>query len=213
MKKLLCVPLIFAAGAACAQPALLGNWNDSNLYAHGIYLGAQIGRTDLHNANAFTQTIGGAIADSMLFGIERIGLGAYVGYRYNDYFGAEVNYHQLANMDETGGVNDARNHTRVFSADLLAKGSLPLSKYFSPFAKAGISYVYQDILSTWDAGDTLRYKSKTGRVMPAIAIGADVHFTKSWAIDASWTHWFKNGPIKDIDFPAIGVSYTFDSQA
>lgn len=209
MKKTLCFICTLAAATAYAQPALLNTINSSSLYAHGFYLGVQAGRTELHNKDAFTQTLGGDLADAMLLGLDRAGAGIYAGYRFNDYFGTELGFHQLASMEETGGVMNVKNHTRVSSGDLFAKGSWPLCKYLSPFVKGGVSYVYQDILSTWYNGATIRYKSKTGRIMPALAAGFDVHFTRSFAIDASWIHWFKNGSIHDIDFPSVGISYTF----
>lgn len=201
-----CVTCAFLT-AAYAQPTLL-NDNSSNLYANGLYFGAQVGYTSLHNDNAFTQTPGGAIADAMLFGIDHIGFAGYLGYSFNDYLGAEIDYHHLANMSETGGLMNVNNHTRVQSGAALIKGSLPLCKYLRPFVKGGASYVRQDILNSQNNGTTILYQSKVNKTMPVVAAGLDIHFTKSLAIDASWTHWFGNHSIHNIDFPAVGVSYT-----
>lgn len=207
--------LLFAGCAACAlmntayaRPSFLSD-NPDGLYASGLYFGAQVGYTSLHNSHAFNQTIGGALADSMLFGISHIGFAGYLGYSFNDYFGVDLDLHRQADMSEEGGFTAAKNHTRVYSVDLFAKGSLALNKFIRPFAKAGAGYVYQDILTSDNNGDTVLFQSKTNKVLPAAAAGVDFHFTKSFAVDLSWTHWFGMGEIHSIDFPALGVSYTF----
>ncbi|MGD9108579.1 MAG: outer membrane beta-barrel protein [Gammaproteobacteria bacterium] len=202
-----CAACVLMTTAAYAQPTLLTD-NSSNLYANGLYFGVQIGHTSLHNDNAFTQTASGALADTMLFGISHIGLAGYLGYSFNDYLGVEIDYHHLADMSETGGTMNVNNHTRVQSGDVLVKGSLPVCKYLRPFVKGGASYVYQDILNSQNNGATILYQSKANRIMPVAAAGVDIHFTKSIAIDASWTHWFGNSTIHSIDFPALGISYT-----
>lgn len=211
MKKILSfICALTAIAQVHAEPTWLHNQIHSNRYAHGLYIGVQLGHTTLHNQYAFTQTVEGALAEALLLGADRLGIGAYLGYRFNDYLGAEINSHILANMEENGGIFNVKNHTRVYSIDLLGKFAWPLCKHFSPFVKGGASYVSQDILSSQKIiSTTILYQSKTCRIMPAVAAGFDVYFTKSLAIDASWTHWFKNGPIHDIDFPAVGISYTF----
>jgi opacity protein-like surface antigen len=203
-----CAACTLIASSAYAQPTLLSN-NSSDLYAHGVYIGIQGGYTELHNQYAFSQTVAGVIMETLLFGADHFGGGGYLGYRYNDYLGAEIGYIQLANMKETGGLANVNNHTKVKCGNIFVKGSWPLAKWFSPFVKAGAAYVHQDILSTQNGGATILYKSKTSKVMPACAAGLDFHCTKAFAIDLTWTHMFKSGEIHSIDFTSLGLSYIF----
>jgi OmpA-OmpF porin, OOP family len=212
MKKLLfCLLMIMVlpslALATQASSNLAVN-NQIGYYTHGIYIGGQLGYLDLHNKHANAHDAAALMLPFLEMG-DNMGSRVYAGYRFNDYLAVEGGYNGFANQEETGGASNVKNHTKMRAFDVSAKGIWPLSKIFSLYCKVGYAYVHQDILDSTNGGATVIYKDESNKFLPIIGGGVNVNFTRSFAMDLTWTHMFPIDEIHAIDFGSLGLSYTF----
>lgn len=118
------------------------------------------------------------------------GLRPYAGWRINDNFAIEGSYVWLVNQ----------NSAKLYGYDFLFKAITELGHNFSAFIKGGGAVIYQNVT---------KINSKTNRVMPVVAMGLGFNPVKRINIDVTWTRYVGVQKITNIDFAAIGLSFTF----
>lgn len=122
------------------------------------------------------------------FGTDWSSYRIFGGWRFNDNFALEGGYNSLTPNDDN----------KNYGGDIVGKAIVPLALDFSLYIKAGGEYVYQDADN-----------KKDGTVLPVMGIGAGFNLTKGLNIDASWTYAWGHSGISNIDYAALGLSYTF----
>ncbi len=124
------------------------------------------------------------------FGTDWTAYRLFGGWRFDESFAVEGGYNHLFN-NENG---------RLRGYDLVGKAIVPLAHNFDMYIKAGGMYTSQDLKTQAD-------KSK---LLPLIGIGAGFNIIKGLNVDASYSYSWGYGGIGDIDFAALGLSYTFN---
>jgi opacity protein-like surface antigen len=102
-----------------AAAVVLSTLAASSFAAPGFYAGVDAGRTQMHSDSDVNS------------------LGAFVGYRFNDYLGAELGYRELGQWGAGTGF-DYKAEQTAFSA----VGTLPLSKGFNVFGRLGVNNIH-----------------------------------------------------------------------
>lgn len=149
------------------------------------------------------------------FGID-LTLRPEVGYRFNDYFALEAGYTSLVNNSYPGGDNDGLgvlgpDHYRLYALDLSGKFIYPFQSGFSIFAKAGAAYTHQSVYNKTYADFELPNVDVTAnRIMPLAGVGVSYNFTQNFATDISFSRYFGNDAIGNINLIGLGLSYTFN---
>ncbi|MCK4608501.1 MAG: porin family protein [Gammaproteobacteria bacterium] len=113
------------------------------------------------------------------------------GWRFNDYLALEGGYNSILDKSDA----------KINGYDLTGKIILPLILGFHAYVLGGGQYVKQDIKND-------SYDSNSSALLPVIGIGGGWNLTNGIAVDASWRHTIGVNNIKNIDFIALGVSYT-----
>ena len=126
MKRIAAAGMLVALIAAPAH----AEENDS-----GLYLGAGAGRfnVEIDDAEDVTDTVGGFDADDTTFK-------AFAGWRFNPYFGVELDYMDLGNPEDR--IDNRRVNADVNGIAPYVVGTLPIGP-FELFAKAG--YLFYDV--------------------------------------------------------------------
>jgi hypothetical protein len=195
--------LSFCAFALFADPQGMPS-SSQNLYERGLYIGVQTGYMNFHNTHADVSW------GKILFPLfAKSGSRAFAGINFNDYTAIEAGYDYLAHDEETGGLLQRKNHTYVSGFDILGKGTLPVNSWFSVFAKVGEARIHQDILNSYNNGQTIDYQSNTRQWMMVASPGIELHFFRHLALDGYYTRFFKKQEIQNIDMVGLGLSFTF----
>ncbi|MCK4608536.1 MAG: porin family protein [Gammaproteobacteria bacterium] len=117
------------------------------------------------------------------------GFRPYAGYRFDDHFALEAGYDDL----------NHEKHSKIAGADIRGKAIMPLQHGISVFLDGGFTYLEQEITGHRDKQT----------VLPTLGLGAGFNFTQHIATDLSWNYMFGFKTISDINFYALGLSYTF----
>lgn len=113
----------------------------------------------------------------------------FAGWRFNDNFALEGGFHRVARS----------NQGLLLGYDLTGKAIVPLAHDFSFYVKAGGDYVSQD----------LKKQKDKSSVIPLVGLGVGFNLTKGLNTDISYTFGWGWGGISDINYAALGLSYTF----
>lgn len=220
----------------------------TNAFAGNFYLGGGLGYSGLStpSGDAFTAspTDGSTTYSETSSSTDIGGLGAtaFAGYNFNENFAVELGYTSYANSDYKSsqneyngsgsltGTSSASLSYSTYTYDMFARGNLPITDKFSVFAKAGVSYVTQEVdytnsntgtapsmpinsssFTTPKAGDNTYTAFR-----PAGAIGFNFNLTDMLAAQV-FTQGFLGSGDFDSDQDAIasgylvgaGISFTF----
>jgi len=200
--------------AFAAAPSLLDSTSGPIFPA--FYIGAQLGYGAMNysksqvkkdfSKNGITITSVGSITDSGFAG--RI----LFGYGFNKYIAAEAGYLWLPKVKIkklTDGTTTANESFSENAADLVIKGTLPFDNGFGIFAKAGAGFVHRDSAKFTSGGVTAKAYSSSNKTVPVLGAGAQYYWTNNFYNDISYTHYFKSGSLRAIDFVALGFNYQF----
>jgi len=136
-----------------------------------------------------------------------------MGYKINKYAGFEggLTYISGVNYDNKGVNTCSSTNVRVRDFDFVGKGQIPMGNSFDVFGKAGAAIVYQSTSGALnprlnqDCGNT----QYTNKVAPTVSVGASYDLNQNWVADASWNRIMLGGPLSNVDFYALGISYHF----
>ncbi|MBU0455621.1 MAG: outer membrane beta-barrel protein [Pseudomonadota bacterium] len=209
--------LLLSGAAYAAAPSLMGA--PASQDRSGVYMGIQLGYANLNYDKSWVKKemklpdgtepneIGG-ITDSGFAGR------AYLGYGFNQYFGAEVGYVYLPQVkikDVKYSSVDTFDDTKFNQSivDLFVKGTYPFDNGFSVYGKAGAGYVHRGNMTTKYSGASTKLKGSDNKTLPALGVGASYNFTKQFYADVAYTRYFKSGDLQAIDLIVAGVGYQF----
>ncbi len=196
-KIALMVAMALAAGSAVAA--------DNN----GFYVGAGMGYSNWNvNDNKLTNSIDDALRTSncptcyvnkasttqtatpFMF---------QVGYRFMDYFAAELGYIDNGSSNYKGQVFNGTTKTRVGTVKgnrsgsgipLSLLGIYPINETFDVFARAGVYFGSTDTnaRAVLDTGYVLDRENHNGKSSTNFigGLGADVHFMDNWFVRGEW---------------------------
>jgi OmpA-OmpF porin, OOP family len=123
------------------------------------------------------------------------------GWDFNKFFGAELTYYDLGNLDETQGTQTFSADVKVY--DLAFRGILPLGERFDLFARLGYSNVSVD--STL-AGTSASASASATDWKLLYGLGADLKLGKSFGLRAEWEAWDVEGALQVY---SLGAYYRF----
>jgi opacity protein-like surface antigen len=168
----------------------------------GFYLGGDL--SVIHY-----QTPKNAAAFSNFLGFPVGMLRPYVGYRFNDNFALEAAYNNIENSSHHANNGWGPDALRIYSFDFSAKAIAPFESGVSLFAKTGFAVTHQYVYNVVFEGSAPLVNQTSDRVQPLLGAGISYNFTPNLATDLSYTKYFANGPIGDMDMVAVGLTYTF----
>ncbi|MGA0569794.1 outer membrane beta-barrel protein [Variovorax sp. VNK109] len=141
------------------------------------------------------------------------GFKIYGGYKFNENFAAELQYHDLKKYSYT--ESETRYGTlRVKGIAISALGILPLTPEFAVFGKVGIASQNLSGFATdgWSSGSL-----KTNKAAPLLGIGGEYAINRNLAVRAEYEYmgvptFLKDGDQKvkfRSDMFSIGLNYRF----
>lgn len=144
--------------------------------------------------------VGGSVGQSDVdeFGIddEDTGFKVFGGYKFNEYFGLELGFVDL------GELESGTNELDVDGVSFGAVGTLPLSEKFSVHGKAGVF--------AWDAdtrGAIGTRFSDDSDTDPFYGVGLGYQFDKNWSVIGEWERYEIDD--FDADLLSVGFAYRF----
>jgi opacity protein-like surface antigen len=177
--------------------------------AKGFYLGV-----DVYHPNMTTLAGSSFSLNKDKAGVSFWRMRARAGYRFNDFFAAETEFNNiLRNSHRAQALANpplGPDHYRLYSVDLAGKAIYPFANSLSVFAKAGFSYVHQNIFNqVFLHQSPPNINNHQHRFSPSIGCGANFNFTQRVAAELSYTSTLGSGSIKAVNMLALGGSYTF----
>jgi opacity protein-like surface antigen len=164
----------------------------------GFYVGGQVGYGEMSSGN------------NDFFGGNNGGFAGrpYIGYQFNQFFGAETGYTFFTNNNNDkyyyNGAYYSKSSNNNGQWDLLLKAGTPFGDSgFRGDIKAGAVYInnsrshYSNNNNNWD---------------PAAGASVSYNFNRNVAMDVSYLHAFSSGNGYNSigsDFAAVGLSYMF----
>lgn len=180
----------------------------------GVYLGGQIGYTDINSQEKDVQTGPITFVNTMP---SSTGMGARIlfGYNFNQYGAIESGYTYYAPATYSAAGQDPCKDdptVRENAVDIVGKGIWPVFGGFDVFGKAGVAMIWQSqsgrlndqTVSTCD-GST----SSSTYFKPTAAIGLSYDLDQSWVADLTYSRIFGGGGLDSMDFIGLGISYHF----
>lgn len=179
MKKVI---MSLAAGSALLASGLVmaGGADDAAVnpgYHSGIYLGADVGYGGVAGDKFQTTLRTEQLDNTIKVKDSGVTAGAHIGYDFNQYFAAQVDYMYLPHMKVSGNTFlDTDVTSQLFG--IAAKGQYSfMQNQASVFALAGISVVYQSIDGTDGILSSTNAAPYVGagveyRVMPKLGVSA-----------------------------------------
>lgn len=129
----------------------------------------------------------------------------FAGYQYNKYVSGEIFYADLASVtysNSNGNIN-AKSDSKSYG--IAAVASLPLHKYFVPFAKVGIQH--WDTKITWTDNNSTSYWVKGKGTKPMYGLGINFPITDYFTLRTEYEIYkFKNS---DYKFLSAGLVFKF----
>jgi len=141
-----------------------------------FYVGASAGYSSINTPGSNAFNVGSTTTDTLITqtsatdDVGGFGGGLFAGYNFNKNLAVELGYTSYADSSYSsdqsqysslGGGNWAYNSSNsaslkysAYSIDLFLKGTVPIIAQFSAFAKAGLSYVNQEVTYTNNADGT-----------------------------------------------------------
>ena len=198
--------LALIAALSLGANAALAQTNPST--EAGWYAGGSIGkaRNKLKTDNIDADLTGSQDTSGTGFKI-------FGGYKFNENFAAELQYHDLKKYSYT--ESETRYGTlRVKGIAISAVGILPLTREFSVFGKAGIASQMLDGYATdgWSSGWL-----KTTKAAPLLGIGTEYAINRNLSIRAEYEYFGVPTFLKDgdqklkfrSDLFSVGLNYRF----
>ncbi len=166
----------------------------------GIYLGGQLGMSNLHyDGSSYTSATSSYDKHYLFAG--RV----YVGYAFSQFISAELGYDYYGypkfKHNNSGNTQDLLQH----GLDLVAKANLPLEYGFSCYAKAGLALIHRGVLN--NNTDTFVQKDSNTKITPVGALGISYWFAPHIALDLSWTKTMSVSDLPTTDLIGLGIIY------
>jgi len=207
-KKILCVSILALGlnGIALADD-LGGNEFSSDSSATttafnpGIYLGGQIGGTNLHyNGSSYTS----AGTNSSYVDDYKLAARGYLGYAFTQFISTELGYDYYGRpkfKNTNGNTQDILQQ----GMDLVVKANLPLDYGFGLYIKGGMAWVYRSALNS--NNNTFVGKDSNSTFTPLAGLGINYWFAPNIALDLSWTKTMSVSDLPTTDLVTIGLIY------
>ena len=125
----------------------------------------------------------------------------YFGGRFNNAFGLEAGVLRFGEYRRGGGETDG------WGADLALVAGFPIGANSAIFGKVGGVYSRMEV-----TGEAAGFSTGKERGFgPRFGVGAQVGFTKEWALRADWDRYRipLPGGKEDLDTWTVGLQYTF----
>ena len=196
-KKILCVSVLAFGLNGISLADDLGESNGSN---SGIYLGGQLGMSNMHYGPSSNYLLPRNTASNNKFAGR-----ACFGYSFSQFIATELgyDYYGYPNIqDNTSG------NTQSFlqqGLDLVGKASLPLDFGFGLYIKGGLALVNRGSLNS-NTGN-FAGQTSSNKITPVGALGVNYWFAPNMALDLSWTKTMTVGNLPTIDFIGLGLTY------
>jgi hypothetical protein len=143
-----------------------------------------------------------------LTGINHIGGGINVGYRFNDFLGIEGGYQYFISEQSSGNSLLGPDHYRLSGLTVMGKLFCPLGKRVDLFADLGAMIVHEDTYNLRFAHDKKpAIDSNYNQLQPLIGAGISIYLCSYFSIDLSIVHTFASSNIRGITY--IPLSLTF----
>jgi hypothetical protein len=179
-----------AASALAADTGARGTGSQSWLpYTSYGYVGGSIGRTDYEQDNC------------LLFCDDRTWGGKlFTGGQVNQYFGVELGYVYLGEVDRNGG------DIRAQGLNLSLVGHIPVSDQFKLFGKVGTIWGFTRTRAP--AGQPSGHEDS---FRLSYGLGLQVDVNRNWAVRGDWDRYRFEYPGRkdDADLYSIGLVYKF----
>ncbi|WP_432696968.1 porin family protein [Marinobacterium sp. YM272] len=146
-----------------------------------------------------------------------------LGYRFNDYFSAEIGYADLgaASVSTDGptsgdvlGINGTLNGD--ISADATGflygvRGNLPVTESFNLFARLGMLHWQSDadVDLTVDGTNINGSAELDNGTDPYVGLGADYFFNDSISVNAQWNRYMLDVANEDVDIDTLSLGVAF----
>lgn len=185
---------------------------DAHAVEAGMYVGGQIGKTNIHNKGRDVQT--GTIPPTVFTTPTNTGFGGrvFVGYNFNPYAALEggFTYYAPSTYKPSITTNCGNPQIRESAFDVVGKGILPIGS-FGAFAKAGVAVIRQSASGTLTSTSISNCGSEgtTTSVRPTLGVGVSYDLSQNWVVDASISRVMGTSKIENADLIALGVSYHF----
>ncbi|EKE01982.1 MAG: hypothetical protein ACD_21C00011G0007 [uncultured bacterium] len=200
-KKILCVSVLALGlnGTALAEDFNGSEYSSISDSNSGIYLGAQLGMSNLHYGPSSNYTTSSTTVDNRNFA----GRG-YAGYAFSQFISAELgyDYYGFPKFKNTNG--NTQNFLQQ-GVDLVAKATLPLDYGFGFYIKGGLAWIHRGSLNS-NSG-TFASKDANSTITPVGGLGANYWFAPNIALDLSWTKTMTVSDLPTTDFIALGIVY------
>lgn len=132
------------------------------------------------------------------------------GYKFNNYFGAELGYTKYAdaNIKDSTGTQAATSKHHSF--DIAGKGIIPIQDA-EVFAKVGAALINTNTsISNAAAASGLGISSSTkNQTGLYIGLGADYSITPNFPVILQWARSIGNSNTGNLDLLSLGVAYVF----
>lgn len=207
----------------------------------GPYLGLQFGWGRVNQGEFVTEYINKVVKKilpetslhSIIFTDTGRGGRFFVGYQFNAYIAAEIGYYRFSSLDYKASLNTdirvfqkygynihlpinlfAKIYVRTEVIDVVAKGILPLTDYFSIYGKLGVAVLNSDATAAVTAKTPLAdvdfYAAPSVNIVyPTFGLGINYDATKHISLDLALMRIQKvnSCPYPNIDFIAVGIVY------
>jgi OOP family OmpA-OmpF porin len=155
---------------------------------------AYVGASYLSSSGEFDTSVG-------TFDPDADGWKIFGGTTFNKFFGMELTYYDLGDLDDAEGANTFSADISVY--DLSFRGILPLGQRFELFGKVGYSYVDLDSTLTGPLATATASASDWELIYGA---GVALKLGKSFGLRAEWEAWDVVGKLEAY---SIGAYWRF----
>lgn len=142
-----------------------------------------------------------------------IGFNLNGGYKFSNYFAAELGYTKYANTIISNAATNTNAATaKYYGIDAAAKGILPVSDV-ELFAKIGADLLNSNVSITNTAAASTLSPIKTGKnnqVAFYFGLGADYAYWSCMPINIQWMRAVGNSNVGNLDLLSIGIAYIFE---
>lgn len=203
----------------------LGLAASANASCGGIYVGGDIGWSDVHQGNfAALSTTALTTASSKSNSDTGLAGRVFGGYQFTQNLAAEMGYTRFHNATSKSsvtniGITQSTNGTiKEDAVDLVGKAILPLQNGFSLYGKLGVAYLRGENTTKvttsvpGNGSTTVSVKQNAHKVLPTFGVGAGYDITQNLTADVSYMRIQKTGNssnLKSTDFVGAGLTYSF----
>jgi OOP family OmpA-OmpF porin len=142
----------------------------------------------------------------------KAGFKLYGGYGFNENFGIEAGYVHMGKVSDsdTDGVNTASVSYRARALYIAGTATMPLSKEFSLFAKAGVTANRGKVTARFNSESDTMSRSNTTAMF---GVGAEYNFAKNMSVVAEYENFGKvideNDGSTKAQMVSVGLRYKF----